>query len=84
MNKYKTIDENKILINPPQEDLSKKLNQETLDIINSSLMFPKQPTLIEIINNLKEYVLTLDRYENSFGLGYGDCWGEMVESKEGD
>jgi len=43
-----------------------------------------QPTWTDIFNNIENYILTLDRYENSFGSGYGDCWGEMVESEEGD
>ncbi len=44
----------------------------------------EQPTLVEVINNLKDYVLTLDRYENSFGSGYGDCWGTMEVDENGE
>ena len=39
---------------------------------------------LQLINNLKLAVLSLQRYENSFGEGFGSCWGEMVDSEDGE
>lgn len=55
-NKFKTIHENRVLINPP--------------IIENN-----QPTVVEVLNNLENYILSLQRYE--------DEWGYLVEKEDG-
>lgn len=55
-NKFKTIHENKVLINPP-------------------ILENNQPTMVEVLNNLENYILSLQRYE--------DEWGYIVEKEDG-
>lgn len=65
-NKFKTIHENKVLINPPTESLVDKMQ------------------VTQLLNNMKSYILSLQRYycescQSSFG-NYSD----MTESEEGE
>lgn len=57
MEKFKTIHENKVLINPPAESLVDKMQ------------------VLQLINNIKSYILSLQRYE--------DEWGYLVEKEDG-
>ena len=50
MEKFKTIHENKVLINPP-------------------ILENNQPTMVEVLNNLENYILSLQRYYNSVEHG---------------
>lgn len=75
MKKFKTIHENKVLINPPTECVE----------FDGNLILPEQqPTLIEVLNNLRNYILSLQRYECNSNSGGQDCWCTMDEDKEGE
>ncbi len=68
---YKTIHENKVLINPPTECIE----------FDGNLAFPEQqPTLIEVLNNLENYILSLQRYEPE----PKNDWVQMIENKDGE
>ena len=57
-NKFKTIHENKVLINPPTESLVDKMQ------------------VPQLLNNMKSYILSLQRYR--------DEWGYIVENDNGE
>ena len=65
MEKFKTIHENRVLINPP-------------------ILENNQPTMVEVLSNLENYILSLQRYECSTNSGGQDCWSTMDEDKEGE
>ncbi len=60
--RFKTIHENAVLLNPL-----------TIDEV-----FPKQPTLIEVLNNLDKLVLSLQRFDESEQGIVKDNEGEYV------
>ena len=66
MEKIKTIHENKVLINPPIESITDKMQ------------------ILQVLNNMRTYILSLPRYEYNINSGGQDCWCTMDEGKEGE
>lgn len=40
--------------------------------------------VLQLLNNMKSYILSLQRYECSTNSGGQDCWSTMDEDKEGE
>lgn len=53
-------------------------------MINPPIIEHNQPTMVEVLNNLQEYVLSLDRYECNTNSGGYDCWSTMDLDKDGE
>lgn len=47
-------------------------------------LIESQPTLQEVLNNLEEYILKLDRYKDNANSGGQDCWFTMDLDEEGE
>lgn len=66
---YRTIDENKVSITYVEFD---------------GILPEPQPTLTEVLNNLENWILSLQRYECNTNSARQDCWASMVEDEEGE